>query len=212
MNLNYISVPPGTGKTTAALAYIADHVRRGMAEKEPGYVFYVAPTVDLLRQSYTNLANLLPNDDTLFMATSGGKTDRTVADKIAGILNGSNQYAKPFVPGSVLFITHAAFLGLRDNAKFAHTTVFFDESRKWVDSPKRVDLSNGGKEAFENLFKSAPIGDGQISEMIPRIQTTPTRLRISELEALHKIATQGRAKCFCTQIGTHTNRDRKSVV
>ncbi|WP_322073596.1 DEAD/DEAH box helicase family protein [Burkholderia cepacia] len=205
MNLNYISVPPGTGKTTAALAYIADHVRRGMAE-EVGYVFYVAPTVNLLRQSYTNLTKLLPSHEMLFMATSGGKTGRTVADKIAGILNGSDQYAMPFLPGSVLFLTHTAFLGLRDNAKFADTTVFFDESRKWVDSPKRVDLANGGKEAFEDLFDRMPIGDGQISEMIPRIPTAPARLRISDLEALHKIATQGRAKCFCTQIGTHTSR------
>ncbi|WP_353738071.1 DEAD/DEAH box helicase [Burkholderia multivorans] len=73
MNLNYISVPPGTGKTTAALHCIADHVRRGMNDKEVGYIFYAAPTVALLEQSYDTLKSMLGSDEMLFMAISDGK-------------------------------------------------------------------------------------------------------------------------------------------
>jgi hypothetical protein len=221
MNLNYISVPPGTGKTTAALNYIADHVKRGIAGEEVGYIFYVAPTVALLDQSYTNLEKLLPNDERLFMAVSGGKNERTVADKIAGTLNGSDQYSLPFLHGSVLFITHTAFLGMRDNAKFADTTVFFDESRKWVDVNTRIDLTEGGKEAFDELFDR--VGDGPIQQMIPRSiegEALGNRIRndmgrgkaIVALENMHKMAEQGRAKCFCTKIGGNTSRPQLATI
>ncbi|MBU9357496.1 DEAD/DEAH box helicase family protein [Burkholderia multivorans] len=211
MNLNYISVPPGTGKTTAALHCIADHVRRGMNDEEVGYIFYAAPTVALLEQSYDTLKSMLGSDEMLFMAISDGKGGRTVADKIDGILKGSGRYTLPFVHGSVLFLTHSAFLGLRNNPKFAETTVFFDESRKWLAPPESVDLTKGGRETFDAMFESVQIAHN-LYQMVPRTPDAPVRLRIDKLEKLHELTTRGRAKCFYTQVGANTNRPKLITV
>ncbi|WP_155674913.1 DEAD/DEAH box helicase family protein [Burkholderia stagnalis] len=170
MEIRYVSVPPGAGKTTAALNCLADHVRRGISGTASGYIFYVAPTVELLKQSLRNLRALLEKEGvdsepylTLIISDS---SLQTVADRITELLDSRAKNQYPFIEGSVLFMTHAAFLTLRSHAAFEKTTVFFDEARKWVEIPAQVDLSDGAKEMFDSLFRL--YGEGKVWKLIPK--------------------------------------------
>lgn len=59
ITVNYVSGVPGLGKTRAAIDFMRRHIEGGLAGKDVGYLFYVAPTVDLLNQTIKNLKALL---------------------------------------------------------------------------------------------------------------------------------------------------------
>jgi hypothetical protein len=169
MEIRYVAVPPGAGKTTAALNMLADYVRRGAEGEEVGYVFYCAPTVQLLKQSFSNLRKLIGVENTSFLhlVYSNGAIQGNIADRIEALLDGRVAKQYPVVHGSVVFLTHAAFLTLRSHPFFAKTTIFFDEARKWIDLPAKVDLTSGAKEMFDRMFELRD-GAGAVWELVPR--------------------------------------------
>jgi superfamily II DNA or RNA helicase len=61
--VNYVSAQPGTGKTKAAVEFMRRHVEAGHSGKRVGYIFYVAPTKELLLQTIGNLEKELQDKD-----------------------------------------------------------------------------------------------------------------------------------------------------
>ncbi|WP_261537134.1 hypothetical protein [Burkholderia multivorans] len=205
-NISFVAAPPGARKTTAALNYIADHVRRGFDGEAVGFIFYVVPTVKLLQQSQNNLAKLITPDqykDHVRAITSGGIHSRAVSDRIHAALDGkalNGMSALPFVEGSVIFMTHQGFLGLKDHELFARTTVVFDESRKWVSTVKRLRLPKGADALFDGLFEQEKFKDSQFSILRPKDVPPNQRAALitndasgeayAELAAMHKVLTK----------------------
>lgn len=189
--VKYVSAPPGTRKTTAAIEFMRRHIERGLDGEDVGYVFYVAPTRFLLDQTIENLARIVPKDSHyMFQAAYARKQDiyaRTkVEDKIYAILDGrstSSMDAIPFAHGAVLFMTHISFIKLRRHDKFLHTTVIFDESRKWAEMTEDIELKDGAEKLFHCLFDSAPllVEDKEIGK-IQRLQ--PKNIPENQLVAL----------------------------
>jgi hypothetical protein len=173
-NISFVAAPPGARKTTAALNFIADHIKRGDQGEEPGFLFYVVPTVKLMRQSQENLAKLVSAD--LFkmhvrLVHSEGIHSQAVSDRIHAILDGKTlhgMHALPFVEGSVIFMTHQGFLGLKDHELFARTSIVFDESRKWVSTVKKLSLPTGADVLFDDLFEQQKFKDSEFSILVPK--------------------------------------------
>lgn len=158
--VNYVSAPPGTGKTLAAIQYMKNHIQRGLDGKRVGYIFYVAPTVDLLKQTIENLKTSLPKEQHGMVRAvysrehlyiKGQNTEEQVYDLLNGRVS-EKFHGKPFTIGSILFVTHETFIRLRRHDKFEHTTVIFDESRKWADMVKKVPMDDESEELFNGLF------------------------------------------------------------
>jgi hypothetical protein len=206
--VNYVSAHPGTGKTRAAVELMRLHIIKGHLGKNVGYIFYVAPTVDLLRQTISNLERELKHKDHLCdkihaVASTGNKyntgnykdnvrkyTEFRVQQILRGIPSGKEE-AVPFVHGCVLFLTHATFLKLQTHPKFKHTTVIFDESRKWVTSPTVLALTPAVKKIFDQLFTTTPVKvRGVAYEYIHRL-TARTDLRPNQTAKLVETHAQG---------------------
>jgi hypothetical protein len=139
MEIRYVAVPPGAGKTTAALNMLADYVRRGAEGEEVGYLFYCAPTVQLLKQSFSNLRKLIGVENTSFLhlVYSNGAIQGNIADRIEALLDGRVAKQYPVVHGSVVFLTHAAFLTLRSHPFFAKTAYSGDRDRHFRHRDRR---------------------------------------------------------------------------
>ncbi|QBX06794.1 hypothetical protein H1O16_gp381 [Burkholderia phage BcepSaruman] len=163
ITVQYVSGVPGLGKTRAAVNFMAKHIRRGMrGVKGTGYIFYVAPTQALLRQTLGNLRALLDeNEQRMIRAEYARSADKhtsttaTVDERIRAALDGRSTDTKaplPFLPGSILFLTHAAFIKLRRHPKFKETTVIFDESRKWVTENMNMTFDEPTERLFHQLF------------------------------------------------------------
>ncbi|MDN3120642.1 DEAD/DEAH box helicase, partial [Enterococcus faecalis] len=123
ITVNYVSGVPGLGKTRAAIDFMRRHIEGGLAGKDVGYLFYVAPTVDLLNQTIKNLKALL--DPALHVmiraeySIEGEQYNKklgTVDTRIRAVLNDNRVGGKgvlPFCEGSILFMTHSSFIKLR---------------------------------------------------------------------------------------------------
>ncbi|WP_338328661.1 DEAD/DEAH box helicase [Burkholderia multivorans] len=174
MNISCVAAPPGARKTTAALNYIADHIRRGDDGEEVGFIFYVVPTRKLLQQSSDNLRKLVKDDqfrDYVREITSERVNSRAVSDRIHAALDGKSlngMSSRPFVEGSVIFMTHQGFLGLKDHDLFARTTIVFDEARKWVSSVETLKLPKGADTLFNGLFEQQKFKKSEFTILRPR--------------------------------------------
>lgn len=170
VSVNYVSAQPGTGKTRAAVELMRRHITLGSAGKKVGYIFYVAPTKELLQQTINNLEKELDHKEQLIemihkvVGNSSKSRYSKVGDyteiKVQRVLDDQSQgteEAVPFTQGSVLFLTHATFLKLQSHAKFKHTTVIFDESRKWATMPCAIELTHSVEELFDKLFTTTPL-------------------------------------------------------
>lgn len=203
VSINYVSAPPGTGKTSAAIAFMRRHIILGAKSQKKskkhhrGYVFYVAPTINLFEQTMEGLRAVLPNKyhDRIISISSGKGTrnagGQKVKDKINNVLLGrgvSSLDAVDFLPGSVLFITHHAFISLRKSPAFKKTTVLFDESRKWADMLDSVQMDAGVEELFHSLFKTKEVGASGISQITAR--------RTVKAEILAQLRTKGAARSY----------------
>jgi hypothetical protein len=160
--VNYVSAPPGTGKTKAAIEYMRRHILAGLEGVNVGYLVYVAPTKDLLDQTSSGLELKLPVDsrNRIFKVYSRGKTSGQTLRFVNEILEGRKVNSLDsilFSIGSVLFLTQETFLKLRRHDKFKETTVIFDESRKWIHKTT-VDMNKPGAESlFHALFDVIPL-------------------------------------------------------
>lgn len=168
--VNYVSAQPGTGKTRAAIELMRRHIMAGDKGKRVGYVFYVAPTKELLQQTIENLEAALRNREHLCeMIHKVSGTDRRVSGtnstdyteiKAQRVLDGKAQGREegvPFIHGSVMFLTHVTFLKLQSHPKFKHTTVIFDESRKWATMPCAIELTPSVEKLFNQLFTTTSL-------------------------------------------------------
>jgi hypothetical protein len=163
--IRYVAEQPGIGKTSAALAFLADFVRRGFDGEDVGYAIYVAPTRTLLRQSFGNLYDLVDPQYRFMLHIKCGKGSNARASNVLREIEAlldekqtSSRAVAPFCQGSVLFITHAAFLLLRGHEKFNRTQVIFDEARKWVQLVRAVPMNSQEIRAvFEMLFETKPL-------------------------------------------------------
>jgi hypothetical protein len=170
VSVNYVSAQPGTGKTRAAIELMRRCITQGYAGKKVGYIFYVAPTIELLLQTINNLEKVLERKEHLcemahlVVGDSSKSRPSKAGDyteiKVQRVLDGQAQgkeEAVPFIQGSILFLTHATFLKLQSHAKFKNTTVIFDESRKWATMPCSIELTPSVEKLFDQLFTTTPL-------------------------------------------------------
>ena len=168
VSVSYVSAQPGTGKTRAAVEFMRRHIKRGSRGESIGYMFYVAPTKELLEQTISNLERKLKQEQRLLemihivvsdsdrSSKAGDYTEIKVQRVLDGYAQGREQ-ASAFVEGSVLFLTHATFLKLQTHPKFKDTTVIFDESRKWATMPGKIDMTPSVEKLFNKLFTTTPL-------------------------------------------------------
>jgi hypothetical protein len=203
--VNYVDAPPGTGKTRACLELMRRHVKSGASGDPVGYIFYVAPTLDLLRQTIAGLHERLPRKLHSFIRAVRGSEQTMGRDRtehqVYALLNGrhdSKLDIEPFVHGSILFLTHATFLKLKRHKKFGQTRVIFDESRKWVvQQTLRMD-EPGVKDLFNALFVVRPLKDyAGINELVARA--------VPENQKRHLISTKHSAREFKKLDMLHTS-------
>jgi hypothetical protein len=202
--INYVDAPPGTGKTRACIHFMHQHISEGMGGKKVGYVFYVAPTVDLLKQTIQGLCARVPahHQAKYIRAVHSGELSMTrdrTEHQVYSILNGKATNAlaaTPFTDGCVLFLTHATFLKLKKHDKFRHATIIFDESRKWIVRQNlKMDLP-GVKDLFDSLFEVRSLEKySGINELVAKevpentksklVSTKASAIEFKKLDTLH---------------------------
>ena len=157
----FADVLPGTGKTRWAINQMIGTLR---SPSSGSVVLYVAPTTELLDEVYSKLLQSgAANQTNLWMVASQGKyrteafSDLRVVDQIllvldGGTLPGSSIPVRPCPEGSVILITHEAFLGLPHNfesplppglrqiKRRSSVKVIFDEARKCLLKEATFDL------------------------------------------------------------------------
>lgn len=206
LRINYVDAPPGAGKTRACIEMMRQHIEAGVHGERVGYIFYVSPTVELLRQTIKGLQKRVPD---LFhagyiravysgeMRTGRDRTEHQVYSILDGRETNSLK-SVPFNNGSIMFLTHATFLKLKKNAKFKHVTVIFDESRKWIEKQKlRMDMP-GVKDLFSALFDVRPMANYTgINELVAK--------EVAENAKSSLISTKASAAEFKRLDGLHTS-------
>lgn len=176
--LNYVSLPPGAGKTDASIVLMARHARgrplcrtsesaafMGLTST-PRYVFYVAPTKQLLRQTYTRLTTKLRGqhvERVRIVYSDSREYDSPVARQIANVFSGLHNDGRPggtWGKKCVLFMTHASFLlYLGDYPEVCkRALVLFDESRKWaLPDSKPFVLDEKSGPYFNSIFSQKKV-------------------------------------------------------
>lgn len=179
LQVKYVSLPPGAGKTTAAIEMMRRHLNRELKlPKVPKYIFYVAATVELLTQTSRNLRKVVGKklQVNIRIAYADKRDTITVQQQVSNILSGltnSGKDAQEFKAGSILFMTHEAFLMLSQShhSMYADALIIFDEARKWADMISPIVLDEGTKDFFDKLFQVQPMsrnGATGISEIVAR--------------------------------------------
>ncbi|QBQ74573.1 DNA/RNA helicase [Burkholderia phage BcepSauron] len=218
--INYVDAPPGTGKTEAACEFMARHVRTWLNGErgKSRYVFYVASSRQLLRQTYRRLrAGLTPGERFMLRIAysrdnARANSSTSVMHQIVNILNGftnDGKQSRAFTPGCVLFMTHAGFLSLQSSPMFRHTTVIFDEARKWAEIVEKIKLDADTQNYMERLFDINPlILDGDeasgISTLVPR--------DIPENQKVTKLNGKAAARQFAVLDDLHASLSTKDGV
>lgn len=195
IDIRYIAAPPGTGKTKAAVEYMRRHIIRGVKGKDVGYLFYVAPTVDLIDQTIAYLKAQLKGKkylDCIHRRVSSKNQSKPVKEQILELLDGrtsSTMQGRPFGNGSVLFLTHSAFVDLGWHKSFQQTVVLFDEARKWAEMAASIKLTPEVEAFFDKLFVTKPVEDKKrIAQILPR--------NIPHNQLIKLIKTKGQGKAF----------------
>lgn len=194
IDIRYIAAPPGTGKTKAAVEYMRRHIIRGVKGKDVGFVFYVAPTIALLDQTIEYLKNTLKGKkyrDCIHRRVATKNNSKSVKEQILELLDGrieSSMVGRPFSNGSILFITHPAFVELPWHTSFEKTVVLFDEARKWAEMTTSIKLTDEVESFFDKLFITKVVEDKKrIAQILPR------DIPHNQLAGLIKTKGQGKA-------------------
>jgi len=195
LTIKYVSAPPGTGKTNAAIQFMRQHILKGAHRKNPGFIFYVAPTTELLNQTLANLEKSLKNRKYhQYIQGAYGTVatrDKQIRNIVHAILDGaevSSLGSGAFPQGSVLFLTHATFIKLRKHPLFQKVTVIFDEARKWAELTDVIQMDPAVEEFFNSLFTLHPLDKGSVSQLVPKALPHKGMLRL--------LKTKGTAKEF----------------
>lgn len=201
LQVKYVSLPPGAGKTTAAIEMMRQHLTGDLKlAKTPKYIFYVAATVELLNQTAQRLqkavrSKKLRSKIRIAYHDPKDKDRLSVQQQVPNILGGRTNDGKssqPFTSGSILFITHEAFLMLSQsyNRMYAHTLVVFDEARKWADMESPIVMDDGAVEFFDKLFIVKPKGRAHAVGCISEIEATkfPENKKVEALQGCGKKA------------------------
>lgn len=207
LSISYVSLAPGAGKTNAAIEMMRLHMKGDLEMKRvPKYIFYVSATTLLLKQTASSLfrkiqakkstRKLTPN---LRIAYSKKGDKVTVQEQVQNILNGRSndgETKQEFIEGSVLFITHEAFLMLGPNHAelFQDALVLFDEARKWAEMVAPIYMDDGALDFFKKLFVRVPMGASaeqkHLTEIVAR--DFPENKKVKALQGCGKAA----AKAF----------------
>ena len=139
--IHYLSTLPGSGKTRLSNRRLRDHIRGGR-----GIMFYVAPTVDLLKEVRLALEKKLTEPQQKKIRFVVASRSMSIQRKVSGLLLGGTTEEGKFrkaAPGSVFLMTHEGFLRLPDNLPHkAEIDVVFDEARKFTAELQPVRLAN----------------------------------------------------------------------
>lgn len=186
LTVNFVSAPPGLGKTRAAVEFMRKHVA---ARKKVGYILYVAPTKKLLEQTVKGMRTVLPENLHSYLHYIASGSDSSTSDNVMNIVNSVLNWKKgnglyegnPYRQGSILFITHATFLQLRTHDTFKDTTVLFDEARKWVTMTDKIEFNATVQHLIDKLFVTQQLKGTNIFEVAVNRKVKP-----KEREALVK--------------------------
>lgn len=202
--IKYVAAPPGTGKTRAAIELMRKHVLGKYDRANVHYIFYVAPTVDLLRQTLHNLKAALPANQhsrlhLAFVTKFMSNQKVTISRVVQSVLDGTPLLGvtpAPFRPGSILFMTHEAFIRLRKHDTFTKTLVLFDEARKWSTMFERLVLTPEVEAAFNTMFTCTALQVGK-SRYPDILRVTAKRIPPNQMvKRVLGTATQDEAKAF----------------
>src|SRR6478736_6549527 len=97
LQVKYVSLPPGAGKTTAAIEMMRRHLNRELKlPKIPKYIFYVAATVELLTQTSRNLRKVVGKklQVNIRIAYADKRDTITVQQQVSNILSGLTNSGK----------------------------------------------------------------------------------------------------------------------
>lgn len=143
--LDYISVPPGAGKTKWAVDYIVTNSR----SKEE-IIIYCAPTVILLKQVFLEVKHKFKHStgSKLNISFRGVQDDTELKDytgfKDMSDIRPMTYYASVLMEnmgrGGCLFLTHATFLSLKEVFRKSRYHVIFDEAAEMQISPDRMQI------------------------------------------------------------------------
>lgn len=196
MDIKYVMAAPGMGKTMGAVNMMHAHLQAIQSDPSAGSIFYVAPSRQLLKQTWNNL---------LAQLGSAGNSDLfkqckyIVGSKIKGTAAvAARLYAHLDVcESSIVFITHNGFLKLRNHPRFANTTVIFDETRQWVTPVSNIRFSAETRRLFDELFTTHKLNGGalctvsanqiDINEVRRSLRSTADDRAYSALLAFHKL-------------------------
>ncbi len=145
--LNYLSVPPGAGKTEWAVNFIVKN-----AKKRKERIIYCSPTIDLLNQTLERVEEQKP--DTNMVVVHSQLTKDLYRDK--KIFVSTTQIAKQKLEllerGDCLFLTHATLLELKSNF-LAKCYLIFDEASEWTMYEKHITLDSPSIKFLNRIIK-----------------------------------------------------------
>lgn len=139
--LNYISVPPGVGKTNWAIDKISDNTK---SKKQ--IIIFAAPTIYLLEQTFANVIKKVSSKRRalLHLITSDMKnkladTENEPITFSDTTLTKAEQVLANAVKGTALFVTHRTALRLSKEL-LGNTVLIFDEASDWDIYEKNISL------------------------------------------------------------------------
>lgn len=171
--LDYISVPPGVGKTKWAIDYITSN---STTKKE--IVIYCAPTTILLRQVFLEVKRKFKvSEASKLNITFRGVQDDPELSKYMGFKDMSDirpmtYYASVLMEnmsrGSCLFLTHATFLSIKDYLRKTRYHVIFDEAAEMQISPDRMQIDQKSVVLLNNMaaFELFPMPEVKLTSKI----------------------------------------------
>lgn len=168
--LDYISVPPGVGKTKWAIDYILDNSK---AKKE--ILIYCAPTTILLKQVFMDVKRKfkISGNAKLNISFRGVQEDNDLSPymgfKDMSEIRPMTYYASVLLDrmgkGSCLFLTHATFLAMKDVFSKGRYHVIFDEAAEMQISPDRMQIDQKSVTLLNNMVSF---------ELFPMLDVEPT--------------------------------------
>jgi len=141
--LNYISVPPGVGKTNWAIDKIAENTKN-----KKQIIIFAAPTISLLEQTFACVVKKVDDKslNSLHLITSDTKnktedTENNYHTFSNATLTKAEQALANAVKGTSLFITHSTVLRLSKEL-LGNIVLIFDEASEWDIYEKSISLDS----------------------------------------------------------------------
>lgn len=167
-HVEFLDTFPGVGKTTEAI--------RLMVADRKSIHFYVAPTHTLCDQTKDRLlADGIPQELVVKIGKKNVQQKNGTTRLIVSVLDGGGTHSStssPCLPGTILVMTHQAFLQLPDLDRGSEIRVFFDEARKFILDDGTIRFANAEfRKAFSTFLVefSVPVEDTEFRKVaIPK--------------------------------------------